>query len=426
MSRRCRASLIQGAGGAGGDLSSGCSCGRLGSPAVPCTEPVIYGQNILRDPGFDLTPAEIGLNPGPFGEQFPGDNGMASNGASQLRWADNSFYAGDLPYWAVESNDGINAALDNRWHISTDDPHLGVYHGRIVFDDDFGAGYVTDNAALYPCGFFLCAPPSKRPVTAIVAPGDLVTQGVFAKADNIIDDPQIQLAFQTASANFDTSNQWPSFAWPIDDHSIGTTYQAYSWSAFMPADAHYLQAEYWAWLGAPGPTVRTIIDFDNMLLGVLPAGQGILLCVESGLVTVDNDTTETTFATCDIPANAFETRQIKAEIHGDYFNNKGTAGDITFRFKLTDSVDTEEIVGVITVPDDGARHNYLATLTVTATGTDTQTVFLSILNDAENRHTANSWTKLQAEQLSLEVTAQLDAADPDFEVQMFSSSVEAI
>lgn len=130
---------------------------------------------------------------------------------------------------------------------------------------------------------------------------------------------------------------------------------------------------------------------------------------------------------CTIPADAFALdKQVKAEIHGDYFNNKGTDGNITFRAKLTDTSATEEVVGVITVPDDVSRHNYVATVTITGTGFNTQTVLLMILCDAENRYVSNSWTRQQNEELVLDFTAQLDAADPDFEVQRFSASVEVI
>ena len=129
---------------------------------------------------------------------------------------------------------------------------------------------------------------------------------------------------------------------------------------------------------------------------------------------------------CKIPANAFDTRQIKAEIHGDYFNSKGTDGDITFRGKLTDSAGTDTITAVLTVPDDVSRHNYVATLTITPTGADTQTVFLAIQSQADNLYIVDSWTRTQNEELTLEFTAQLDAADPDFEVQRFTASVQAI
>lgn len=129
---------------------------------------------------------------------------------------------------------------------------------------------------------------------------------------------------------------------------------------------------------------------------------------------------------CIIPANAFETRQIKAEIHGDYFNNKGSDGVITFRGKLTDSSGTDTITSTITVPTDASRHNFVATLTITPTGVDTQTVFLAIQSSLDNDYKVASWTRAQDEQLTLDFTVQLDAADPDFEAQRFSSSVQAI
>lgn len=129
---------------------------------------------------------------------------------------------------------------------------------------------------------------------------------------------------------------------------------------------------------------------------------------------------------CSIPANAFETRQIKAEIHGDYFNNTGAAHNITFRGKLTDSLGTDTITGVFSAPSDLSRKNFVATLTITPTGVDTQTVFLAVQNPDDNLYLVASWTRKQGEQLTLDFTAQLDAADPDLECRRFSASVQAI
>jgi hypothetical protein len=129
---------------------------------------------------------------------------------------------------------------------------------------------------------------------------------------------------------------------------------------------------------------------------------------------------------CTIPANAFETRQVKCEIHGDYFNNKGTDGDITFVAKLTDSGGTDTISGTITVPDDASRYNYVLTLTITPTGTDTQTAFLALQSTQDNFYQVAAMTRAQDEQLTLDLTCQLDAADPDFECKRFNATVSVI
>lgn len=129
---------------------------------------------------------------------------------------------------------------------------------------------------------------------------------------------------------------------------------------------------------------------------------------------------------CTIPANAFETRQIKAEIHGDYFNNKGSDGVITFRGKLTDSAATDTITATFTAPSNASRKNFVATFTITPTGANTQTAFLAVQNPDDNLYEVASFTALQDEQLTLEFTAQLDAAHADFEVRRFSATVQAI
>ncbi len=130
---------------------------------------------------------------------------------------------------------------------------------------------------------------------------------------------------------------------------------------------------------------------------------------------------------CQIPANAFVTRQIKATIHGDYFNNKGSDGVITFRGKMTDSGGTETVTATLTVASRAARQNFVATFTITPTGTNTQTVFLAVENSLDgNLYEVGSFTMLEAEGLTLEFTAQLDAAHADFECRRFSATVEAV
>lgn len=129
---------------------------------------------------------------------------------------------------------------------------------------------------------------------------------------------------------------------------------------------------------------------------------------------------------CKIPTNALQTRQIKAEIHGDYFNNTAGAENITFRGKLTDSVGTQTITATLSAPISASRKNFVATLTVTPTGTDTQTVFLAVQTPDDNLYEVASWTLDESEELTLDFTAQLAIADPDLEVQRFSATVQAI
>ena len=130
---------------------------------------------------------------------------------------------------------------------------------------------------------------------------------------------------------------------------------------------------------------------------------------------------------CPIPANTLLGHQIKATIHGDYFNNKGSSGVITFRGKMTDTGGTETITAALTVDARAARQNFIATFTVTPVATDSQTVFLAIENELDgNLFKSAAFTMLEAELLSLDFTAQLDAADADFECRRFSTQVEAI
>ncbi len=130
---------------------------------------------------------------------------------------------------------------------------------------------------------------------------------------------------------------------------------------------------------------------------------------------------------CTIPTNALTSRLIKATIHGDYFNNKGSDGVITFRGKMTDSGGTETVTAALTVGSRAARQNFVATFTITPTATNAQTVFLAVENSLDgNLYEVGSFTMLEAQELTLDFTAQLDAAHADFECRRFSATVEAV
>lgn len=129
---------------------------------------------------------------------------------------------------------------------------------------------------------------------------------------------------------------------------------------------------------------------------------------------------------CIIPTNALEQRQVKMEVHGDYFNNKGTNGDITFEVSASDAGSTDTITGTITVPDDASRFNYVLTLTITPTGANIQTAFLALQSTQDSFYNVAGWTLQSAEQITLSLTCQLDAADPDFECRRFNATVSLI
>jgi hypothetical protein len=204
----------------------------------------LYGSNILLDPSFEQYAGIFGLNTGPDGETFPGEYGISEADPSKLFWADGSIYSGPLPAWAVHSNEGVNAHAENRWDISDASPSTGVYHARFATDDDFGGGFVTNGAGLSPLGFYLCGFPGKQPVAARVQPGDLMVMSIRGKASVLTDDPRIQLDVATASQDFSTANQWPSFVFP--ESSLTTSYVLYQFSAFMPEGAYYLNPFFWA------------------------------------------------------------------------------------------------------------------------------------------------------------------------------------
>lgn len=105
----------------------------------PCSEPTVYGANIIKDPNFELHLANTGG--GPNGDELPGyEWGTTPTSWSELQWSDS---------WATpptKSSGGtladlstcwISAGLNdlvtpNRVFISTSNPDSGTYHLRTV------------------------------------------------------------------------------------------------------------------------------------------------------------------------------------------------------------------------------------------------------------------------------------------------------
>lgn len=177
-----------------------------------CIDPIVYGDNLLRDPGFELHDAY--MPKGPNGEEFVGEFGFATQQPTDATWYegyyinyyndrdswweqfqiawDNIYRSRDprgrevlsenppattnryadapVPAWLVDSNNGRNPpgpfpasypVLDihilPRWFISDSEPDVNSKkHARIIFPADANfnaAGLETD---LYPIGFEMC------------------------------------------------------------------------------------------------------------------------------------------------------------------------------------------------------------------------------------------------------------------------------
>lgn len=181
-----------------------------GSGAVACdkVDPIVYGDNILRDPGFEQHSSY--MPKGPNGEEFVGEHGFSTQqpgdpswtegyftnyrpsrgwwDSDQIAW-DNLYRSRDprgqqalslhppattlrygdapIPAWTVFSNNGIvppyngwpgNLSILPRWHISTVSPDIGSkYHARIIYECDGVQTFAgPGDTELFPISFEMC------------------------------------------------------------------------------------------------------------------------------------------------------------------------------------------------------------------------------------------------------------------------------
>lgn len=175
-----------------------------------CIEPLVYGDNILRDPGFELHKGYMPL--GPNGEEFVGEFSFGGQQPTDLTWTEGYFvrdypdrpwvesgqiawdniYRGraeearqplslhppasslrygdaPIPAWVAFSNNGLQPPplgflpgtnAIPRWFISTDEPDVGsTHHARVVYQMGIDSSYWDAGAqiSLSPIGLEMCA-----------------------------------------------------------------------------------------------------------------------------------------------------------------------------------------------------------------------------------------------------------------------------
>lgn len=279
MSRRCRASLVQGAGGAAGDLSSGCNCGRLSPAPPPCIDPSpIYGANLLPDGGFERQFAEFGG--GERGDEFPRAQLFGIGGYK------GPFIFGNLEdegitqdsFWA--RNDWADPESED-WLISSLNPNQGTFHARRGLPSTT-AGFYLMASTFTTCG-------DKFVTAGAIDEGDLVLWDVAAMIDNDTEGAQITLELGAMNEDFSAFSTAV-----VKTYDLTTTYQRYGLSTFIHPDSKWLYA--WVDVKLPtNPAATRFGDVDTAILTAFQAGTSVLLCAQSNLITVDNSTVETDF-----------------------------------------------------------------------------------------------------------------------------------
>lgn len=286
MSRRCRASLFEDTRESaltGGSLSSGCDCSRIGAAPLTCTEPLIYGSNILLDPSFEQHIAVTGGGPNgdevPYtlsggGLYWPSSNNkvskLFSSGWNGTGWCHIPGAAGGTPFW----------------YIDVDNPHSGIFHLKATTPASAGGalrGFRT-------VGFVECRKLSTDnvPLSARINPGDLAVWSFYAMDDNASGgffDSRLRFLLGVPGLT-------EVFTATLVVSDIAATYTQYTISAFAPEGSYYLWADTTSWGGFGN---SNNVYLDTAVLTLVQGVANILLCAYNSLTTVDNSTTETSF-----------------------------------------------------------------------------------------------------------------------------------
>lgn len=227
---------------------------------APCSEPIVYGTNILKDPGFELHDANVPN--GPAGYDFPGDGfGPGSTPIGSLYWdatniTDTLYY--DTNGWAVFSN---NSGGDGLPVLSTANPRSGTYHWRVSYPPATISGAETYPI---PVGGKYCTKISGRwqAYSARVEPGDFVRFGVYAMANTTTGTPTIQMSigfYDSAAASITTVTGTAT--------SLTTGYVWYESTAVAPASSYAIAVEANLWANTSQSATLTF-DVDDAVLEV--------------------------------------------------------------------------------------------------------------------------------------------------------------
>ena len=191
----------------------------------PCTNPVVYGSNVLNDPGVELQAANVGT--GPLGYEIPMYGYPGPGGWWPFVWSDNTTAPISTKFVAYY----YTGTDTYRWKLSTANPDTGTYHLRIVSDDTL-LNYGND---IYLADIKMCG--SDEIASAMVEPGDYVKFSVRSMASPVTDGPR--LWFQVMF--YDAAEAYIAKFEPVDWQYLTGTYQTYSVDGFAPAGAVYCQ-----------------------------------------------------------------------------------------------------------------------------------------------------------------------------------------
>lgn len=244
---------------------------RVGTPRLPadpphgnppCLEPMVYGANILNDPGVELHLANTGG--GPNGDEIPAYEWRAfgTTPFAELQWSDGwangTKSTGSLAdiktcFWAGSSNDLVTP---KRCLVSTANPHSGTYHGRAVGNQ--GTVFMLQQKG--------CAGPNLGDeyghiYTGRCETGNFLEMEIWAMVAS--GTPGITLYFDLFQESGNKDRTINSFGL-----TLSTSYQKFTFSTFVPAanfpsegPVHHFTAYFFS-------NTSANFDFDDGLIGV--------------------------------------------------------------------------------------------------------------------------------------------------------------
>ena len=252
----------------------------------PCTEPIKYGSNVLRDPGFELHVSNTGGGPGGdevssvrysddgTGSPLEGDDGF-------LHWSDGSTVDASLPGWfapvAVATGDDTYYIYPLGWRADTTAPRTGTYHLRSGPAVDGQSVRANDVIHLAVLGVVACLPDAGGGIAehpyyaARVGSGDFVELSFYAKAvlpgstSALIDD--IELEFYEADGTWIGGSYYSNAGNYAATKDMTTSYVQWTFATFAPATSHFVYANI-IFQQTPDAGQNTYIDVDDCVLKV--------------------------------------------------------------------------------------------------------------------------------------------------------------
>lgn len=240
------------------------------SGVTPCTEPLIKGVNVLKDPSFEKMP--FLERQGVRGMTFPGDS-FSPGGSTpgSLAWTtewifDRYWY--DVNGWATFSNNESVTGSNGTPYISDVAPRTGRYHWRVSYEPVVVSwGAMTAYPIPISGSYCELVDGLIQGYSARCEPGDTVTTSIYCKVNTVADGPY---EMEIEGSWFDRTGAWVA-NWPfvVDSKNITTNYQKFERAVVAPAGAYTVAVGFYNYQDDTSDVNQTLhFDFDDASLVV--------------------------------------------------------------------------------------------------------------------------------------------------------------